>query len=297
MNWLKRLSLPFACSLLALCTIEAVDPPFLDDRDQSEVVSKWHRLTGRRGQKGHSGETGKHGPKGTRGTKGLRGPRGNTGPQGNTGSAGPTGPTGPQGPSGATGATGSVTGPTGSTGSAGPIGSGGANLIFAYGSATLYGGTGSQITSVPLFLPLSNTGEPLNNMTFNPSTTPPAYAFTIAVAGTYAIDYFVQVSMKEIDSTTLAPPPLVIGVAINGAPDVEDELIPISIFGAPLSPAFNYTSVSSGTKHIVRTLNVGDTLQLQIASPLPTHANAFLDAYAPTIPPKVNASLAIHRID
>jgi hypothetical protein len=204
--------------------------------------------------------------------------------------------TGPTGPTGVTGTTGFA----GRTGSTGPDG-----ISLSFGSATLTGPTGPTanipITPLPYIVPLNMNTELLNGVSFNNGTN----TFTIGTSGIYTIDYSVQILFSGTITPQIQGPPATIGMVISGvsppAP-VEDELFPSSLFGAPwaIPPApqsYTYLSLSSGTRHIVRSLSSGDTLQLQITS-LPAPLLGFFDDYAKSsTPPTIVAFASLHKID
>jgi hypothetical protein len=288
MNRLKSLALYLICAI-SLCTIEAVEPPFVDDNDHPEVVPKWHRLVGNRGEKGHSGKTGKKGCKGRRGPKGFRGPRGFFGPQGAIGQTGPTGSTGATGPAGATGSTGG----TGTTGPAGAIGADGAGVTPAFGSANLTSPTG-PILPLTYTVPLQDTNEDFENVTFNDSTS----TFTILRNAVYAIDYSVQIVFPSSMSTVSGPATM--QLFISGFPSpttVADELMPVPLFGTPWhSPYASYVALSSGARHILRNLYINDTVSLQITS-LPAGLQGFFDDYNRSSPnAQIIAYVSIHKV-
>ena len=311
MNRLKTIALYLICTI-SLCTIEAANPPFIDDTDHQETVQKWHRLTRVRGLKGHSGKRGKHGHTGKRGPRGFKGYRGLTGPSGATGHTGKTGAIGPTGVAGATGPTGTTgstgpTGPTGPTGITGPTGPDGADLTASFGTAVLPGPTGSSgilISSVPYTIPLIGTNELFNNITFDNTTN----TFKIGVGGTavYAIDYSVQILYPSATST-VSGPPATIEVLFTGTSSpaaVADELMPVPLFGSPWTspptPAtYTYTAVSSGKKQIIRSLTAGDTVSLVLNS-LPSGLQGYLDDYyrssTPTPRPQIIAYLSLHKV-
>jgi hypothetical protein len=312
MNRLKSIALCLIYAI-SLCKIEAVEPPFIDDNNQSEGVPKWHRLIGRRGSKGHRGKRGPTGPKGKKGSTGIRGLRGLTGDQGPTG---PTGPTGLIGPTGATGATGlitGVTGPigftgfigaigptgaigsigatgvsgaTGATGATGVTGADGDDLIFSFGSAFLPGPTGptgptGAISPLPFTIPLQATGEEFNNVSFDSVTN----AFTVNLTAVYAIDYSVQILYPPSESTVAGPPATmeILFTGTSSPAPVADELIPVPLFGSPwtIPPApesYSYVALSSGSKHIIRSLTAGDTVSLVLTA-LPSGLEGFFDDY------------------
>jgi len=311
MNRLKTIALYLICTI-SLCSVEAVDPPFIDDSHHPETVQKWHRLVRVRGPKGHSGKKGKHGHKGKRGQKGFKGFRGAAGSTGATGHSGKTGAAGVTGSIGATGPTGAIgptgaTGATGPTGITGPTGPDGTNLTASFGSAFLPGPTSSSgilISAVPYTIPLIDTNELFNNISFNNSTN----TFTIGAGGTavYAIDYSVQILYPSATSS-VSGPPATIEVHFTGTSSpaaVADELMPVPLFGSPwASPPspinYAYTAVSSGKKQIIRSLTAGDTVSLVLNS-LPSGLQGYLDDYyrssTPTPPPQIIAYLSLYKI-
>lgn len=302
MNRLKGFALCLICMCATLC-IEAFEPPFIDRDDQSDLVPKWHRLIGRRGEKGGRGKRGKKGKRGKEGTRGLKGVRGATGSLGHTGKQGKKGKKGPRGVIGTTG----TTGGTGATGVTGPTGPNGIFVDPAFGSATLTGPTGGTaqipITPVPFTVPLKTGQEIFQGVTFNDLTS----TFTITQGGVFAIDYFVQILFES--AANVQGPPATIQLVISGVlppSPVQDELFPTPLYGnlpwGGSTPASytNYVALTSGTKHIVRNLFAGDTLQLQINSlPVATGGmiRAFFDDYAKTAnPPIVVAYASVHKI-
>jgi hypothetical protein len=252
-------------------------------------------MGGPRGLIGDVGPAGKHGRSGPVGPTGPLGPQGPTGPTGLIGATGITGPTGPTGLTGPIG----LTGPTGPTGSTGPIGPDGSNLLFDFANGT-HSSTGATTISPPSTLfpytvPLDATG-PSQGITFAPST------FTITSAGIYAIDYLVQV-LYPAGSLPLPGAPATMQVSFGGVgspPPVGDELMPLSMYGAPWdSPApatYTYVAFTTGARQVIRQLPAGCTIQLQLVS-LPTGLTGTLDAYDPTTIPKIDAYLAIHQVD
>lgn len=304
---------------------DAAHLPTVDAPDSSDFVPKWHKLLRRRGEKGHRGHGGKygrygkrgmHGPRGLIGDigpigkQGRRGHRGATGPDGTVGPMGPTGPTGLPGPTGGTGITGptgpigspgatGLTGSTGQTGGTGATGVDGSNLAFDFASGT-HSSTGPTVipapsTFSPYTVPLNATG-PSSGITFTPST------FTILNDGVYAIDYFLQV-LYPADGLPISGPPATMQIAFGGVGSpaaVGDELVPITMYGAPWAhpaPAtYTYVTLTTGTRQVVRQLPAGCTVRLQLVS-LPTGLTGTLDAYTPTPVPKIDAYLAIHQID
>jgi hypothetical protein len=283
----------------------------------------------KRGPRGHEGHHGRRGPIGTtgplgfRGKKGRHGPRGPMGPVGpigRTGATGPTGPLGPRGPIGADGPTGPTgpIGPTGSTGSTGPTGSEGPigytgptgiSFVPALGIATLQNQEALLITGAITVPVLVATPQDITeNIGFDNST----HSFVVAVTGTYAIDYFLQLFHTVPTGptgTTVAGPPVTVGIVLSGAsgPETADELIPASIYGWPWSVTgdfANYNAVSFGTRHIVHDFNANDAFSLKVLSlPATTGPSGievvptFFDAFSTNNPPKIEAYLAVHKIN
>jgi hypothetical protein len=147
------------------------------------------------------------------------------------------------------------------------------------------------------------------NLAFDNSS----HSFVVSVTGTYAIDYFLQVYHivpTGPAGTTMAGPPVTMGIVLSGAtaPETADELVPVSIYGAPWNASGNfadYNAVSFGTRHIVRNFNnVNDAFSLKIISvPSTTGPSGprvvptYFDAFTTNDPPKVEAYLSAHKIN
>ena len=319
MNLFLRLTAVFF--VLGTTWIAQAEVPSFGDTSSSDLVPKYHKLYQRRGKKGRKGPRGEPGHPGKRGVRGPRGPIGWAGPIGATGPTGMTGPTGPSGSTGATGPTGLIgpTGATGSTGATGPTGAAGGsvqgatgltgptgpdgatgndgtNTVFSYANA-YHSGTGP--TSIeppypyyPYTVPLNATGSSYG-ISFDSST------FTILNPGGYAIDYLVQAFLPGLQENL---PQVTMQISFGGAGSpsaVEDELVPASIYGAPWVPpaphTYNYITVSSGARQVIRQLPAGCTVQLQLVS-LPTGMTGVFDSYSYS-PTKIDAYVAIHQVD
>ena len=141
------------------------------------------------GPRGETGATGAMGPTGPAGATGATGAMGPTGPAGATGATGAMGPTGPTGATGATGAMG-PTGPAGATGATGPTGPvGPAAGLSSYGG--IYGVEPTNLillASAPRVIPMPLT-MPSAGVTYSPENS-----ITVAAAGTYEINYSVDLS-------------------------------------------------------------------------------------------------------
>jgi hypothetical protein len=218
--------------------------------------------TGETGATGATGETGATGATGVAGEAGIAGATGATGVTGATGATGETGATGATGETGATGATGETgatgaTGATGETGATGATGAGIGEFGYTYELATIADATvvgGADI-------PFSNNG-PLVGTTHTAGTT----TVTVATAGTYKIDYEVNIT-AGIGAQ--------IAIAVNG---VVDASTPVSALVA--------TGQLSGTA--ILDLAAGDVITLR---------NNSLVALTVTLAPAVGAQLNVLRLD
>lgn len=148
--------------------------------------------TGPKGEKGDIGPTGEKGEKGDIGLTGPKGEKGDIGPIGPKGENGNIGPTGPKGDKGDTGDTGPMgpQGIQGIKGDTGPIGpKGESNGLGAYGErysnmTQRFNVTASNETIIPLEM----TG-PSSSISYDT-----AYSMDIKKAGTYQINYFLNVA-------------------------------------------------------------------------------------------------------
>ena len=308
MNLLCTTLLSLLCAT-SLDTVEAPATPLhnhIPERSFNQnFVRKGPFHRGPKGHQGHDGPRGYQGATGDTGRTGRRGKIGPTGPIGLTGATGigVTGPTGATGPTGVTGATG-PTSATGSTGLTGATGETGTSFVSAFCSASLRGGNGVQIleASLPYVVPLQKPVDvPSNNIDFDNGTS----TFTIRLAGTYSIDYFLQVEHDGYPPRDLTS---YFGVAMTidvHPPQTiyQDALAIYPIFGAPwttpLAGQFPYTHISYGTRHVDLELPADSTIQLQITRlpTLPVGVTTYIGSYTTGDPQKIVASVAIHKIN
>ncbi|MEY8421072.1 collagen-like protein [Oscillospiraceae bacterium 44-5] len=185
---------------------------------------------------GPTGPTGPVGPQGP--AEGPTGPTGPVGAEGPAGAAGATGPTGPQGQPGAAGAAGAAgaTGAAGPKGPTGPAGATGPSLISAYAANTR--GSKLQVATGGTPIPLPDAQLLAPEITVNPDNT----VFTVSKSGIYLITYHVNITAALKMGTRL----------MYNNMSVADSVI------APVA------SISSFECRILRTLNAGDTLSLQM---------------------------------
>jgi hypothetical protein len=171
-------------------------------------------------------------------------------------------------------------------------------IDLAFGSAYFSEYTPTSI-SAPFIVPFTGFG-PAHLVTL-PSS--PNYALTVLQPGTFAVDYFVKVHFIQNPPATLSGPPLTIQVLFSGAgspTSVEDELIPVPIYGAFWTPPatsnwYTYNALSSGTRHIVRTLAANNTVQLLINAIPANMDKTVLDYFRPDNM-VISAYVAIHQI-
>jgi hypothetical protein len=179
--------------------------------------------------------------KGPQGHKGKRGHTGNPGRKGHRGKIGPTGPQGNQGLQGSTGPTGPA-------------------YVAGYGAAHL-NVTETIPIEAPLLVPLVQSSPPLEETSLGFTFDNSSHTFTVTESGIYAIDYFVQAEHTSFSTLNMR----VLFTGSQSGNMFEDFLSNTTHVDVVVSP-LTFSSSTEGTRRIIRSLQAGDTIGLQITA-------------------------------